>query len=231
MNRYAVAGAVLGTGLILAGCGVGGFGGPEKEDVANYDITEKIAQMQVETGAGDIIITESDRKGIKVTETIHWRGEKPKAEHPINGDKVTLRYDCPNGIGVSTCSVDYRVEIPKGVALTLNAGSGNITLRAASGGVTANTGSGDIEAAGLTGKSALVETGSGNVQFKYTAIPDEVEVETGSGDATVYVPDGKYDVKLDVGSGSEKVEVVQDRSVPNKLTLTTGSGNASVLKS
>ncbi|MDF5754086.1 DUF4097 family beta strand repeat-containing protein [Spongiactinospora sp. TRM90649] len=231
MKRIVVAGALLGSGLLLAGCGIGDIGGPEQEDTVSYDVADKVALLEIDSEAGDIVVTEADRSGIKVTETLHWRGQKPEPEHPVNGDRLALSYNCPGGMGFRSCSVDYRVEVPRGLGLTVSTGSGDITLRNASGTLIANTGSGDIEAAGLTSKESTVETGSGAVELRYTAVPAQVKVETGSGDATVRVPDGRYDVEAETGSGDRSVEVSHDPSASAKVIVTTGSGNAAVLKS
>ena len=66
--------------------------------------------------------------------------------------------------------------------------------------------------------------------MKFATVPDSVEVESGSGDATLHVPDGAYDVKTEVGSGDATVSVKKDPSSPHKVSLTTGSGDASVLR-
>lgn len=145
----------------------------------------------------------------------------------MDGDRLNLHYRCDG----SDCSVDYRVEIPPGLAATLNSGSGTLTLRDLSGEVTAVSGSGDIDASGLRARRFRAEAGSGDVEAGFKETPDHVEVETGSGEATAYLPGGKYDVTLETGSGDKTVQVTDDPSSPRKITLRTGSGDAGVLLS
>ncbi|MCG5211870.1 DUF4097 family beta strand repeat-containing protein [Streptosporangium soli] len=232
MKKIVIVGALLGSGLLLTGCGLENIAAADSEEVVDYEITEKVAELRVRSGSGEIVVSETDRSGIRVTETMHWRGDdKPKTKHPVVAETVTLSYDCPTRVGWNSCSVDYKVEVPKTMKVDVETGSGTITLRALTGQLTANTGSGDIEAGSLGSKKAFAETGSGNVTLKFTTAPEDVELETGSGDAAVTVPDGSYAVSTETGSGEERVEVTNEKSAPNKLVLTTGSGDASVLKS
>ncbi|SNT07810.1 Putative adhesin [Streptosporangium subroseum] len=222
------AGALLGSALVLSGCrlDVGAFG-DEEQAVSSYDVTGTVTALDVSTGSGEIVINESKRSGVHVTETMHWRGDKPKAEHPLDADKLTLRYKCPEPDG--NCSVDYKVEIPQGVTVKLDAGSGIITLRGLTGGVSASTGSGDIEANALGAKRFVADTGSGHIKARFTVMPDNVDLETGSGDVTAWLPQGAYNVTTRSGSGDQTVEVTKDPSAPRTVSVQTGSGDAEVL--
>ncbi|MER5422184.1 DUF4097 family beta strand repeat-containing protein [Streptosporangium roseum] len=225
-----VAGALLGSVLVLSGCRVDFGLGDRQQEVASYDVADKLTVLDVRAGAGDIVVTESGRSGVRVTETLHWRGDKgdkPVTEHAVEGDTLVLRDKCPRG----NCSVDYRIEIPKGLTTKLDAGSGTLTLRALTGEVTADTGSGNIEASTLGAKRFVAETGSGDVEVKFAAVPDKVDVRTGSGDATVRLPQGAYDVTTETGSGSKTVQVTDDSSAPRSVLVRTGSGDAKVLRS
>jgi len=223
-----MAGVALGSALTLTACGTDldlgkvGFGG--EQAVQSYDVTDEITALHANTGAGEIVINESDRTGVHVTETLHWRGDKPQDGHQVDAGTLTLRYRCHD------CSVDYEVEVPKGLDVKVDSGSGTITLRQLTGPVSAATGSGDIEARGLAGRQVTATTGSGEVKLRFAAAPDNVHVETGSGEGAVWVPSGSYNVTADPGSGEREVSVVQDPSSPRTVVVKTGSGDARVLK-
>ncbi|MER5649446.1 DUF4097 family beta strand repeat-containing protein [Streptosporangium sp. NPDC002524] len=219
-----VAGAVVGSMFVLSGCDFALDFRERQQDVVSYDVTAKLTALDVSTGSGDIVVTESDRPAVHVTETIHWRGDKPTPTHPVEGGTLTLRDECRDN-----CSVDYKVEIPKGLTTKLDTGSGTITMRGLTGQVNAMSGSGDIEAGGLTAKRFAAETGSGDIEARFSAAPDGVEIEAGSGDVVAYLPRGGYDVTAETGSGDETVEVTKDPASPRKVTLKTGSGDAEVL--
>ncbi|MDP9845707.1 DUF4097 family beta strand repeat-containing protein [Streptosporangium lutulentum] len=218
------AGALLGSTLVLSGCQLDLSLGGGEEAVSSYDVTDTVSALDISSGAGEIVINESSRSGIRVTETIHWRNEKPATEHPVDAGTLTLRNKC-----VSFCSVDYKVEIPKGVEVKLDTGSGTVTLRGLTGGVSAATGSGNIEANALGAKQFVAAVGSGDIQAKFAVMPDKVDLETGSGDVTARLPQGAYNVTTRTGSGSQTVEVTKDPSAPRTVSVQTGSGDAEVL--
>ncbi|TMS00104.1 DUF4097 family beta strand repeat-containing protein [Nonomuraea basaltis] len=228
MKTMAIAGGLLGSAVLLTGCGLASIAGPNNQDTTSYQVTDKVTKLQVESHAGDTVVTETDGTAIRVVETLRWRGDdKPKAEHKVEGEALFVTYDCASTLG--SCSVDYKIEIPKGLPVDLESGSGNITLRGLTGDIEVRVGSGDVDASELAGKKVVAEAGSGNVELKYTAAPDSAQVKVGSGDAVLNVPDGAYDVKTDVGSGDETVSVKADGSSPRKISLTSGSGDVSVL--
>jgi hypothetical protein len=222
-KNIAFAGAVLGSALVLTACDFN-TAFAENQDTLSYDVMDKVTVLETHTGSGDIVVNESDRSGIRVTETLHWRGDKPTDGHSVNGETLTLKYDCDN------CSVDYRVEVPRGLDVKLDTGSGTLTLRSLTGPVKVSTGSGDVDANGLAGKRVTADTGSGDIELTFAGVPDRVEVETGSGDGTVWVPSATYQVTTETGSGHRKVEVDQDVSSPHTVVVKTGSGDAKVLK-
>lgn len=219
----AVAGAVIGLGLALTGCDLRiGFGG--QQATQSYDVTDKVTVLDTHAGAGDVVVTESDRSGVHVTETLHWRGDRPSDGHSVARDTLTLAYKCGN------CSIDYKVEVPRGLHLKIDSGSGDITLRNVTGTVNAATGSGDIDGRGIAASDVNTRTGSGDITLRFTAVPGQVQAVTGSGDGRLWVPDGTYNVNVSTGAGDRTVDVKNDASAPHAITVRTGSGDAEVHK-
>lgn len=232
--RRAVAGtgAIIAAVLLLGGCGAGDLLGPQHEEKVDYSVTEAVRTIELDTGSGDITVIESERSGIAVTETLRWRGGddgKPRTSHRVNGERLSLTHECPSGGLVQSCDVDYRVEIPRGIGIKAETGSGNIVLRDLTGDIEVSTGSGDIEGKGLSGKRLIGDIGSGDIEVRFRTAPDEIDVKTGSGDSVIWVPARAYNVTVDTGAGDAQVEVERDRSAPHKIVLRTGSGDAKVL--
>ncbi|MEU8195537.1 DUF4097 family beta strand repeat-containing protein [Microbispora amethystogenes] len=224
-TTLAVAGAALGLTLTVTACGgTLGFGG--EQAVQSYDVKDAVTLVDAHTGSGDVVVSESDRSGIHVTETLHWWGTRPKTEdgHSVDGGTLTLKYKC------GRCSVDYKVEVPRGLAVKIDTGSGDLTLRNLTGQVEASTGSGDVDARGLAAKEVNARTGSGDVTLRFTAVPAEVQAVTGSGDGKVWLPDGAYAIDATTGSGDRRVDFAEDDSAPNKIVVRAGSGDAEVRK-
>ncbi|WP_204047103.1 DUF4097 family beta strand repeat-containing protein [Microbispora siamensis] len=223
-KTMAVVGAVLGMSLAVAACDVKLNIGGGEQDTMSYDVKDAVTAIDAHTGAGDIVVTETGRTGVHVTETRHWRGDKPADGHSVSGGTLTLAYECDN------CWVDYRVEVPHGVRLKLDSGSGNVTLRNATGPVEVTTGSGDVDSRGLAGKQVTANTGAGNVRLRFTAVPDLVRAETGAGDAHLWVPAATYNVTVETGIGDGKIGVPVDHSAPRTIVVKTGAGDAEVNK-
>ncbi|NUP78298.1 MAG: DUF4097 family beta strand repeat protein [Nonomuraea sp.] len=227
MKTIVVAGGLLASALLLTGCGIEAIGGSTNQDTVSYEVTDKVSKLQLQSGAGDTVITETTGNAIRVIETLRWRGDdKPEPQHKVEGEALFVTYDCPSNWG--SCSVDYKIEVPKGLAVDLDSGSGDITLRTLSGRLDAQLGSGDLDGTGMAGKQVYVKTGSGNVELKYTAAPDTLELDAGSGDVALHLPDVAYDVKKDIGSGDASVTVKSDPASPHKMSLTLGSGDVTV---
>ncbi|GAA3151194.1 hypothetical protein GCM10010466_47890 [Planomonospora alba] len=227
-KKVLAAGAVAGSALVLSGCGIDALAGAQ-QTVVSYEVPDKVLVLSMDVEAGDVVVSESGRSGIKVTETLRWSDDKPETEHRVEGGTLTLEYRCPTGFGLVHCSVDYKVEVPKGVRVKVQSGAGDVTLRSLTGGVEAGTGAGDIDASGLAGKEFVADSGAGDVEAGFAAAPERVEVETGAGDATVRLPQGAYRVTAESGAGDETVKVQDDPSAPRTVRVSTGAGDAKVL--
>ncbi|MEU7897523.1 DUF4097 family beta strand repeat-containing protein [Nonomuraea sp. NPDC049152] len=210
----------------LTGCGLVGMGRAADEKTETYVVSDKVAGLDVMSGAGDVVVSETERTGIKVTEKRHWRDREPETSHEVKADTLELTYSCATG---DSCWVDYTIEVPKGLRIKADTGSGDLTMRSLTGEIEAKTGSGEMDADGLGGKRVVAETGSGGIELKFARPPDSIEAEAGSGDATLYLPQGPYDVTTEVGSGDAEVKVTDDSGAPHKVSVRTGSGDIKIL--
>ena len=114
--------------------------------------------------------------------------------------------------------MDLVVDLPQGMPVTIEDGSGNITVTAV-GAARVNDGSGDIRMSDVGG-AIEIEDGSGNIEIEEAR--GDVEIEDGSGDVglrhvtgSVRVDDGSGEIRIadvtrsvhvDDGSGSIRVE-------------------------
>ncbi|MGI5491639.1 DUF4097 family beta strand repeat-containing protein [Microtetraspora malaysiensis] len=222
-KNIAVLGLALGLGLTIAACDLR-FDGNAERDTLTYDVGEKVTAMAVRAGGGDVTVNASDRSDIRVTETLHWRGNKPRDGHRVNGDTLTLEYDC------NRCAIDYRIEVPRALGVKIDTGAGDITLRSLGGPLELNAGAGEVDASGLAGRKVSVETGTGEVKLKFAVAPEDVRVEAGVGETTLWLPAEKYNVNVEAGIGGRTIEVDNDSSSPRKVVVRGGVGDVNVLK-
>ncbi|MEU6738438.1 DUF4097 family beta strand repeat-containing protein [Streptosporangium sandarakinum] len=219
-KNLVVAGALLGAVALLSGCGVGIGFGPSEQDVVSYDVTGSLKALDVTTDSGDIVVDASDRQGVHVTETIRWRGaRRPETEHPVQGGTLTMRQKCARG-----CEVNYRIEIPRGLDVTADTGSGAVTLRGLKGAkVTARTGSGDIDAGSSEVGELAAETGSGTVTLRNLK-GEDVRAESGSGDITARSLTAR---RFTAETGSGTVEAVF-AAAPDQVAAVSDSGDVTL---
>jgi DUF4097 and DUF4098 domain-containing protein YvlB len=224
MKKILVAGGLLACVASLTSCGV--FGGNSESETKTHEITDKVAVLSLKTGSGDVEITETAGTAIKITERLRWSREKPKTEREVGGDTLRVSYECPTSF--DNCGVDYTVEVPKGIRLQLDAGSGDSKLRALSGPITAEAGSGTVEGSELSSKQVTVKTGSGESRLRFASAPDAVEVDTGSGGAAVFLPNGPYAVTAGAKTGEVTVGVDNDPAAARKIRVSAGSADVEV---
>ncbi|MEZ7130850.1 hypothetical protein ACBR40_36425 [Nonomuraea sp. AD125B] len=184
-----------------------------------------------------------------ISRSLSWSKERPKVSENWDPAAATLRLgtDCP-GSGQpdgSLCQADYTVFVPPETdvvagttagelsvddlfgSLRLTSVSGTVRLDGVAGPIWARTGSGDIDAGGLGGESADLETGAGEVRAAFTGRPTSVRaVVRTRGDVTVVVPPAPYAV---TASGTNvTLAVERDMAAPRKIEVSTHAGAVSV---
>lgn len=168
LTGWLLSGAVALTALTaLTGCA--GDDRQHRED-DTYDISARVAALSVTVGAGDVVVTASERDTIRVVRTLHWQGAqdgRPRAEHTVSGDRLELSGACT--VVRDGCAVDYRLEVPRDLRVTLKAEAGDLTVH------------------GLAGELAAV-TGAGDVTVRLSGGPYRIDAQTGAGDRIVEVP-------------------------------------------
>lgn len=228
MRRILIAAGLLTCAVALTACGSSGIVGPGRQDTVSYDVKEKVGVLRLRSGAGDAKISETGGDAVRVVERLHWRGDaRPETEHKVEGDALVVSYRCPPGW--NDCGVDYEIQVPKGLALDLNSGAGDLTLRGLSGDLTVSVGAGDVDAAGLAGRKVTAKTGTGDIELRYASAPDAVELTTGAGDVQLAVPDvGPYAVHTETAVGEAAVSVRKDDASPHRISVSTGAGDVTV---
>ncbi len=114
-------------------------------------------------------------------------------------------------------TIDYEISAPKGVALNLRSGSGDVEIDNLGRFLKADTGSGSIRAHGIGGP-AEVHTGSGDVDMEQNG-PGEVKASTGSGSIRLHSLNGALTART--GSG----DIDADGTIVGESRMQSGSGS------
>lgn len=189
----------------------------------------------VSTGSGRIHIFPGSDSEVHVKAHLHagWnaggdideRMRQIAANPPISesgkeihiGDVPTSQRALYNNI-----SIEYEISAPKGVALDLRSGSGDVQIDNVGRYLKGQTGSGSIRAHGIAGAAEL-HTGSGDIELQEQAA-GEVKASTGSGSIRIQGLNGP----LTARTGSGDIEATGMLSGPSHLQSGSGSIRAHV---
>lgn len=176
-----------------------------------------VETLEIEAGAGSLEVTASrglDR--IQVDARIRIDADDDEAQELIESDlRLTLERKSDvaqldayfdHGMWNSgwNSAVDIRVQVPEGLALKIDDGSGPIRVDAAMSELFIDDGSGPIKI--LRAGRTVIDDGSGSI--KAEGIVGDISIDDGSGDIVVRNVAGS--VEIDDGSGSINVSDVSD---------------------
>jgi DUF4097 and DUF4098 domain-containing protein YvlB len=183
----------------------------------NFERTLKVsgpAQLNVETGSGDISVRTGDASTVRVKAIVHVhvRSEngRTSAEDTLRsiqenppieqqGNSIRIGHDAGTRL-MHGVSIDYALEVPSGSDFAAHSGSGDMSLAGPLAKVEVETGSGDVSVERVSGNLRL-STGSGDVRLKQAGAAGAA-VRTGSGDVDLELPsEGSFNLAVSTGSG------------------------------
>ncbi|WP_369144033.1 DUF4097 family beta strand repeat-containing protein [Streptomyces sp. R44] len=210
--------------IALAGCGgAGAEGAPVERRTFAFDGDV----LTVDSDDSDLVITPADVDGVRVERQVDgWvvMGSGPEASWKLEDGRLTLRVDC-DAVAAS-CSAVHRIQVPRGVAVSVEDGNGDVTaegfttplkvrsddgdvrVRRVSGGLDLGSQDGDVSVDGsVTSPSVLVRADDGDVHVTLDAVPLDVDVVTEDGDVALAVPQGAYEASGASDDGDVRIEV------------------------
>ena len=225
------------------------------ELIAHDERTERFAvpagqltRLVVDNDTGSIIIVGTTSDEISVEADVSDGLRDTGFSHEIAGSTLELRGSCPP-VGSMWCRVTYRVEVPSGLDVEVNADDGRVEVRNIDGEVVIDSDNGAVELASLSGPIdvdgdngrvvgsglssavASVDTNNGRIDLGFTDPPDAVTVNGDNGGIELVVPEieGGYDVTAETSNGSaDDIDVVDNPESPHKLRLETDNGSIAV---
>lgn len=199
---------------------------------------EDINRIDMEIGAGDVVIVKSATNKVRVMVEFDSDEEENKPRIEKRGKKLIIKerrkgrnyffnnrssrhewhLEVPNGLELefSTGSGDVDVTGVEFTEAELNSGSGKIKYTDGSGDARINTGSGRITVKNHKG-NIKSNTGSGGIEL--SKIDGRVHGNTGSGD--IRVQNSKGGFRLNTGSGDIEIS---STDIIKKSSMNTGSG-------
>ncbi len=176
-----------------------------------------VESIRINMASGNGIIKKSNSNQVKITLEYTYDDDDFEPSFDQNGTTLRIKEEFSGGgrnwniRGKS----EWTLEIPDGLRVDMNTGSGDLEITGLNIELDANSGSGNVEAENITGDTRL-STGSGNIYARN--VDGELRANTGSG--TIRVSDVKGDTDLNTGSGN-----IRANGMEGALQLSTGSGN------
>ncbi len=211
--------------MVLAGCTVssGGSSSPPAGSTtepagATYNLPAGVKTLTVSNQAGTTQVTAASGAG--QIHVVQRPAGKPTAYRKTAGSAATIGARCPGGVHFGDCHMDYQIQLPPGIALTVAGDAGRVILR---GGLTraqVTTHAGQVSGTGLGRGSFTVATQVGEVDLAFASAPARVKVTTDAGAIDVTVPGGaSYKVTTSTTVGDQDVTVPSDANAANVIDL------------
>jgi hypothetical protein len=215
--------------------------------VQTYAIDGTVREIVVTSESGDVRLTAGGPR-VEIRETQRYVSQRPKLGRELRDGVLRIDSHCDRF--VLRCSADLRVSVPAGVAVSVDADSGDVHadevdvrgahLRSDSGDIDlellgsqslvwAHTDSGRVAVSAPDADAIDAQSDSGDIRVDAAGDVARVVAHTDSGDVSVSVPAGRYAVDAATDSGDVEVEgVSRDDGAPRTIQARTDSGDVAV---
>jgi hypothetical protein len=191
-----------------------------------FTITGHVTTVVIEGGASSITVTGSDRSTIVVAQHPSYSKTTPATSRRVTGTTLTLSYSCSAQL---VCSVEYDVQVPRGVAVRASTRAGAITLTSLAGDVNAQTDAGLIDADDLSSATVALKSDAGGIIASFSAAPGSVSASTNIGAISVTVPGTvSYQIHTHTYVGSSRVTVRKNPGSPHVITASSDLGSITI---
>ncbi|WP_225638285.1 DUF4097 family beta strand repeat-containing protein [Streptomyces solaniscabiei] len=244
-RAFAAAGVVA---VLVAGLGACSSAEEDKDpDHRSFALQGSTLTIDADDSALEIVAAEEHASG-KVEVTRWFKGSvvvgsEPEVNWSMDGDRLKLRTHC-SGV-IADCATKHRVEVPRGIAVTVKTDDGSVRARGFRDALEIRTADGSVRVSDSTGPLALhsddgslraevssrrvdATTKDGSVRLELGAVPDRVETRSDDGSVTVDLPRATYKVSADSDDGSVDVSVPRDDASSHVVTARTQDGKVTV---
>jgi hypothetical protein len=216
--------AVVAVGIAVLGDWHRAFHVQTRTTAATYPAAQVERLVLAVPGGGDVTV--HNGSGVRIAQrTSKVAAARMHPQRTLAHGTLTIRDACAGGsfLGRASCSADYDVTVPEGVALVLSTVSGDVTLDSVAQAAQVRTVSGDIDASGCLARLDA-RTVAGDVAVETRCAPRTLFVETNSGDVELTIPRGSYDLTTDSASGDVSVNGVVDAPGATRIVRVVTSG-------
>jgi hypothetical protein len=191
-------------------------------------VVDGVRSLVVSDDAGSVTVTAGPGPGVRVVKKIFTNPTRPQEQVTHTGSdlRITAPY-CAAPDWRRPCRIDYEIQAPADVAVTLTTASGNLTLTGLTGTQSAVAASGSVHVT-AAGGPVNAQSASGNVDVTATAVAQSLTASSVSGNASVHVPSGAYRVETATATGNSAVTLDNDPAGSALVRVTTVTGNVTL---
>ncbi len=202
-----------------------------------------IETVQVEVPNSELEIVGADVDDVTITGTVTSGIRRTDLRAERSDGRIVVAMDCGRLASFHDCSADVRLEVPHGLAVSVDSSNTELTLRDLTGPVDAATTNSPMRAAGLAGPVRLratnssveatglraatvdVSTSNDHVLVEFLEAPESVVVRSTNARAAVVVPDTPdfYALQLSTTNAGTSAEVRSDPDSDRSLRVTTSN--------
>ncbi|HST82272.1 MAG TPA: DUF4097 family beta strand repeat-containing protein [Kineosporiaceae bacterium] len=209
---------------------------------------DRVSRVQVTGETGDVWVrTDSAAQGATVLSYGRSAFRTTTHSERVIDGVLQVTGSCRGGGAalLDQCSINFKITVPPGTAVTVRTTTGEIAVTGTSAPVTAQSNTGDIHVWKASGPIQLItdigdingellssgvasgRSNTGDVRLNFTAAPDQITANTDIGDIRIQVPDDatKYRVTADVNLGERQIKVPTDAASPRVADLSTATGD------
>ena len=226
-----VAGAVIGSTGVFFGAVLAINTLLDSKTTKQYSVSERVTELIVSSGAGNVEIVATSADRVTVQQTTHWVTDEPTPKKTLSDGVLTLADsdDCRGGWTLLRCETDYRIEVPRDVAVSIKADAGDVTVTGLAGRVTLESDAGNVKGTELGASHVQASTDAGDVRLSFTVAPTSVDAETDAGDLDIDLPRAEYALDLDTDAGDTSVEgIVRYDLAPHSVSAETDAGDLTI---
>jgi hypothetical protein len=244
-RAFAAAGVVAVLVAGLSACS----SAEEDKDPDHRSFAFQGSTLTIDADDSALEIVAADQHASGEVEVTRWftgsvvAGSDPEVTWSMDGDRLKLRTHC-SGV-IADCATKHRVEVPRGIAVTVKTDDGSVRARGFRDALDIRTADGSVRVSDSTGPLALhsddgslraevssrrvdASTKDGSVRLELGAVPDRVETRSDDGSVTVELPRATYKVSADSDDGSVDVSVPRDDASSHVVTARTQDGKVTV---
>jgi hypothetical protein len=200
----------------------------DHEKTETFAVTEPVQKLVVAADTGDVKVVATDGDQVTVRRTTRWVTSEPRPTRTVSGGVLRLADDCRAWTPLR-CDSDYRIEVPRGLAVEVHAASGDVDVRGVTGAVDLKSDSGDVSGHGLAGARLRATSDSGDVRLELVSSAASVEARSDSGDVDLELPRGEYALDAHTDSGDTSVDgVVRYDRADHAVKARSDSGDVTV---